>query len=108
MSTWLVINIETLIEDAEVQKVRFQSGKLFSQHGNHVSAIRMSFANLNNEEITLGLHRLKNAFLNQHSKLSQPRLMTTWAHIKLNGYLKIGCKVGGYIQPIWLIWDYIE
>ena len=81
LSIWLEINIkiniETLIEDAEVQKVRFQSGKLFSQHGNHVSAIRMSFANLNNEEITLGLHRLKNAFLNQHSKLSQPRLMTT-------------------------------
>lgn len=63
------ININELIKEAEFQKVRVQMGRLFSHHENPVLGIRMGFANLNNEEVTQGISRLKNAFARQNRNL---------------------------------------
>lgn len=72
LAFWLqldsAINMESLIKDAEIQKVRFQAGALFSHHGNHVHGIRIGFANLNSDEITQGITRLKNTFMMQQTK----------------------------------------
>jgi GntR family transcriptional regulator/MocR family aminotransferase len=63
------ININEFIKEAEFQKVRIQMGRLFSHQENPVLGIRMGFANLNNEEVTQGVNRLKNAFARQNQNL---------------------------------------
>jgi|SRR5450830_225826 len=63
------ININELIKEVEFQKVRVQMGRLFSHQENQVLGIRMGFANLNNEEVTQGIRRLKSAFARQQINL---------------------------------------
>jgi len=73
LAIWLNMNqaIDTnlLSADAESEKVSFISAASFSYNNNHAQGIRLGFANLNNEEIYLGIKRLKSAFSNQNSKL---------------------------------------
>jgi GntR family transcriptional regulator/MocR family aminotransferase len=64
------INIHTLIKEAELEKVRFNAGAEYSSGLQPVAAIRLGFANLNEDEIQTGIYRLKKAMLNQ-----QPRLL---------------------------------
>jgi GntR family transcriptional regulator / MocR family aminotransferase len=63
------INIASLKESAECEKVRFVSGATFSLQQTHIPAIRLGFASLNQEEITLGIKRLKSAFAKQSNLL---------------------------------------
>lgn len=69
LAFWLqinpLININCLIKDAEIQKVRFQLGISFSDLGNQELGIRMGFASLNHDELTQGIKRLKHAFTKQ-------------------------------------------
>ena len=59
------INMQTLLKDAELEKVRVVAGTQFSLKNEPVSAIRLGFASLNNDEVSLGIKRLKNAFERQ-------------------------------------------
>lgn len=63
------INIHALINGAELEKVHFNAGAEYSHNLQPVSAIRLGFANLNEEEIQIGIHRLKKAMFNQQPKL---------------------------------------
>jgi GntR family transcriptional regulator/MocR family aminotransferase len=63
------INMQLLIKDAEIEKVRIVTGDSFSGTNDQVSAIRLGFANLTNDEVTMGIKRLKNAFERQSSQL---------------------------------------
>lgn len=63
------IDMYRLLSDAEVEKVSMTSGTSYSASNNLTPAIRLGFANLNNDEIRLGIQRLKAAFLNQDTKL---------------------------------------
>jgi GntR family transcriptional regulator/MocR family aminotransferase len=69
LALWLIvkpnINMELLIKDAEIEKVRIVSGSTFSSNNAPVSAIRLGFANLNDDEMTMGIKRLKNALERQ-------------------------------------------
>lgn len=58
------INIDSLEHHANIQKVHFQSGNIFSLSGAQVNGIRMGFANLSQEEAIQGISRLKQAFQN--------------------------------------------
>jgi GntR family transcriptional regulator / MocR family aminotransferase len=73
LALWLAvnkkINMQTLQKDAELEKVRVITGAEYSLAGESVSAIRLGFAKLNNEETTLGIKRLKKAFERQTSQL---------------------------------------
>lgn len=63
------VNMQTFLNDAELEKVRVITGAEFSLAGEPVSAIRLGFAKLNNEETTLGIKRLKKAFERQTNQL---------------------------------------
>ncbi|HNZ57496.1 MAG TPA: PLP-dependent aminotransferase family protein, partial [Methylophilaceae bacterium] len=63
------INIHALINGAELEKVHFNAGAEYSHNLQPVSAIRLGFANLNEEEIRMGVYRLKKAMHNQQPKL---------------------------------------
>ena len=69
LALWLTvnpkINIAMLVKDAELEKVRIVVGASFSLHSEQVSAIRLGFASLNVDEISLGIKRLKRAFMRQ-------------------------------------------
>ena len=69
LALWLKINPKinmlVLMKDAEIEKVRIVVGASFSLHSEPVSAIRLGFASLNNDEIRLGIKRLKSAFMRQ-------------------------------------------
>jgi GntR family transcriptional regulator / MocR family aminotransferase len=73
LALWLTvnsgINMQLLVKDAEIEKVRIVAGVNFNDTNHDVSAIRMGFANLTNDEVTLGIKRLKNAFQRQSSLL---------------------------------------
>ena len=73
LAFWLVvsphINMQTLLKDAELERVRVVAGTQFSLKNEPVSAIRLGFASLNNDEVSLGIKRLKNAFERQTIKL---------------------------------------
>jgi len=73
LAIWLnisqAIDINLLSADAETEKVSFISSASFSYNNNQAKGIRLGFANLNNDEIYLGIKRLKSAFLNQNNKL---------------------------------------
>jgi len=60
------IDMNTLIADAESERIRFLPAINFSSKNNQISAIRLGFANLNNDEILFAFNRLKSALLNQH------------------------------------------
>ena len=73
LALWLTINpkinMPMLIKDAELEKVRIVVGTSFSLLNEPVSAIRLGFVSLNNDEVTLGIKRLKNAFMRQLTPL---------------------------------------
>ncbi len=73
LALWLTINaginMQLLVKDAEIEKVRIVVGADFSEINQDVSAIRMGFANLTNDEVTLGIKRLKKAFERQSGQL---------------------------------------
>ena len=73
LALWLevnpCINMQTLLKDAELEKVRVVVGTEFSLKNEPVSAIRLGFASLNNDEVSLGIKRLKKAFERQLIKL---------------------------------------
>jgi GntR family transcriptional regulator / MocR family aminotransferase len=58
------IDTDLLLEDAKKQKLKLQDPNSFSEF-RQVSGLRLGFAHLNCEEITLGIKRLKNALLYQ-------------------------------------------
>ncbi len=63
------INMQMLVKDAEIEKVRVVTGSNFSVDNGQVSAIRLGFANLTTDEVNLGIKRLKNAFQRQASQV---------------------------------------
>jgi GntR family transcriptional regulator/MocR family aminotransferase len=69
LALWLEINagidMQLLVKDAEIEKVRVVSGSSFSNNNHPVSAIRLGFASLTNDEVTMGIKRLKKAFERQ-------------------------------------------
>ena len=69
LALWLTvnpkINMQILVKDAELEKVRIVAGARFSLQSEPVSAIKLGFASLNNDEISLGIKRLKRAFMRQ-------------------------------------------
>lgn len=69
LALWLIvnkkINMQTLQKDAEIEQVRIITGANYSLSGLSVSAIRLGFAKLNNDETSLGIKRLKKAFERQ-------------------------------------------
>jgi GntR family transcriptional regulator/MocR family aminotransferase len=73
LALWLTvnkkINMQTLQNDAELEKVRFIAGAEYSLAGESISAIRLGFAKFNNEETILGIKRLKKAFERQTNQL---------------------------------------
>jgi GntR family transcriptional regulator/MocR family aminotransferase len=73
LALWLTINpginMQSLIKDAEYEKVRVVTGASFSSGDNQVSAIRLGFASLTNDEVSVGIKRLKKAFDKQSSQL---------------------------------------
>jgi GntR family transcriptional regulator / MocR family aminotransferase len=73
LALWLTINsginMQLLVKDAEIEKVRIIVGSNFNDTNLDVSAIRMGFANLTNDELTTGIRRLKSAFQRQTSQL---------------------------------------
>ena len=73
LALWLTvnpkINMQILVKDAELEKVRIVAGARFSLQSEPVSAIKLGFASLNNDEISLGIKRLKRAFMRQLTPL---------------------------------------
>jgi GntR family transcriptional regulator / MocR family aminotransferase len=74
LALWLEVNasvnMQTLLKDAELEKVRIVTGSQFSLKNEPVSAIRLGFASLNNDEVALGIKRLKHAFERQKISLN--------------------------------------
>lgn len=73
LAIWLeicpAIDLNRLLNDAESEKLSITTGTYYSLSNSQIPAIRLGFANVNNEEIKLGIKRLKTLFLNQDSKL---------------------------------------
>lgn len=73
LAIWLqlgsAIKLNVLAAEAEVQKVRIQLGSYFAEDASPVHGIRMGFANLNHDEMTQGIIRLKKTFLAQRARL---------------------------------------
>lgn len=73
LALWLKIipsiNMLTFLKDVELEKVRVIAGATFSLTNEPVTAIRLGFATLNNDETALGIKRLKRAFLRQTIQL---------------------------------------
>ena len=63
------INMLTFLKDVELEKVRVIAGATFSLTNEPVTAIRLGFATLNNDETALGIKRLKRAFQRQTIQL---------------------------------------
>ena len=63
------INMLRLQADAELEKVSFTAANYYSTSEHQVSAIRLGYAHLNEEDISLGIKRLKVAFINQQGQL---------------------------------------
>jgi GntR family transcriptional regulator / MocR family aminotransferase len=73
LALWLKIipsiNMQTLLKDMELEKVRVIAGTTFSLTNEPVTALRLGFATLNNDETALGIKRLKRAFERQTNQL---------------------------------------
>ena len=71
LALWLNVDNQVRLnvfkKEAELQKVSVVLGNYYSHTQTEISAIRLGFANLNLDEIELGIKRLKQAFLNQTS-----------------------------------------
>jgi len=69
LALWLIIhpkiNLPMLVKYAELEKVRIVLGAHYSLLSEPVSAIRLGFASLNNDELLMGVKRLKKAFSRQ-------------------------------------------
>lgn len=66
LAIWLRINndiqLSTIVENALKENVRVLPASLFTESEEHINAIRLGFASLNPEELTLGIKRLKSVF----------------------------------------------
>jgi DNA-binding transcriptional MocR family regulator len=62
--------MQTLQNDTELEKVRVITGANYSLAGEPISAIRLGFAKLNNDETEQGIKRLKRAFERQKITLN--------------------------------------
>ncbi len=73
LAIWLelspLINMLRLQADAELEKVGFTAASYYSSSEHQVSAIRLGYAHLNEAEMSLGIQRLKVAFMNQQGQL---------------------------------------
>lgn len=63
------INMLRLQADADLEKVGFIPTNYYASSEHQVSAMRLGYAHLNEEEISLGIRRLKVAFMNQQGQL---------------------------------------
>lgn len=63
------INMLRLQADAELEKVGFTAANFYSSSEHQVSAIRLGYAHLNEAEMSLGIQRLKVAFMKQQGQL---------------------------------------
>jgi GntR family transcriptional regulator/MocR family aminotransferase len=63
------INMLRLQADADLEKVGFIPTNYYASSEHQVSAMRLGYAHLNEEEISLGIGRLKVAFMNQQGQL---------------------------------------
>ena len=74
LALWLTVNknvnMQTLQSDTELEKVRVITGATYSLAGEQISAIRLGFAKLNNDETQLGIKRLKRALERQKITLN--------------------------------------
>ena len=74
LALWLTVNknvnMQTLQNDTELEKVRVITGATYSLAGEQISAIRLGFAKLNNDETQLGIKRLKRALERQKITLN--------------------------------------
>ena len=73
LAIWLeifqVIDMSKLMREVEFVKISISTGADFSNTNEPVAAIRLGFANLNNDEISTGIMRLRAAFSNQEAEL---------------------------------------
>jgi GntR family transcriptional regulator / MocR family aminotransferase len=56
------INLHTLLQYTEQEKLRVVTGAHFSLSNTQAAAIRLGFASMNHEELSAGINRLKRAF----------------------------------------------
>lgn len=73
LAIWLKINqsinMQKLLTDAEREKVSVMPANHYSSPNHQMSAIRLGYAHLNEDEMALGINRLKTAFMNQQVDL---------------------------------------
>jgi GntR family transcriptional regulator/MocR family aminotransferase len=66
LAIWLRLNdgieINNLVKNALLEKVKVLPGSLFSESDTNINGIRLGFGSLNVNELTTGVHRLKIAF----------------------------------------------
>lgn len=66
LAIWLRLNdgieINNLVKNALLEKVKVLPGSLFSESDTNINGIRLGFGSLNVNELTTGVHRLKRAF----------------------------------------------
>ena len=67
LAIWLRLNdgieINKLVQNALLEKVKILPGSLFSESDVNINGIRLGFGSLNANELTTGVHRLKRAFI---------------------------------------------
>ncbi len=67
LAIWLRLNdgieINNLVKNALLEKVKILPGSLFSESDVNINGIRLGFGSLNANELTTGVHRLKKAFI---------------------------------------------
>lgn len=74
LALWLRLNdrldIQKLLSDAERSQVKILTSRLFSVEDNPVQVIRLGYGNLDINELTIGIQRLKQAFDQQNNNPS--------------------------------------
>lgn len=69
LAIWLRLNgdidMNKLVKNALLEKVKFLPGALFSESDAKNNGIRLGFGSLNASELTMGVHRLKRAFISR-------------------------------------------
>lgn len=67
LAIWLRLNdgieINNLVKNALLEKVKILPGSLFSESDVNINGIRLGFGSLNANELTTGVHRLQRAFI---------------------------------------------
>jgi GntR family transcriptional regulator/MocR family aminotransferase len=67
LAIWLRLNdgieINKLVQNALLEKVKILPASLFCESQHHINGIRLGFGSLNTNELTTGIHRLQRAFI---------------------------------------------